>query len=537
MESKRYTTVNELLEDSFVKYATLPAYTCMGHTLTYREIDELSRRFASYIQNHTNLQPGDRIAIQLPNILQFPIVLYGAIRAGLVIVNTNPLYTARELKHQLTDSGAKALVVLSNVAHNAASIVADTDVETVIVTDVGDQLPWLKKTLVNFVIRHVKKMVPSYNIPNQLNFDEVMNLGSKPISLVDALPDFLLLLQYTGGTTGVAKGAMLTHSNLCANVEQLLSHLSKLFKIESEIVVAALPLYHIYAFNIHGLCSFSRGAHNILIPNPRDLNAFVKAIKPFKVASFVAVSTLYNALARDKNFRALDFSGLITSAAGGMALTEDVAKSWTELTGCMVSEGYGLTETSPVVTTNPDTAIRVGTIGTALKDTEIKLVDDNGLEVIDGEPGELYVRGPQVMPGYWQRPEATAEVIDPDGWFKTGDIAVHCSDGYYKIVDRKKDMILVSGFNVYPNEVEGFVGLHPGVVEAAVIGVPHQETGEAVKLFVVMSDPNISKKDIIAYCRTGLTGYKIPKLIEFRDDLPKSNVGKILRRELREPTE
>ncbi len=533
MEYKRYSTINELLDESFAKYPLLPAYTCMGHTLTYREVDELSRQFTSYIQNHTQLKPGDRIAIQLPNILQFPVVLYGAIRAGLVVVNTNPLYTPRELQHQLSDSGAKALVVLTNVAHNAASIIAKTDVETVITTELGDLLPWLKKTVVNFAVKHIKKMVPDFHFSRSVTFTDVMALGGKPVELVYNVTGSVAVLQYTGGTTGLAKGAMLSHGNLCTNVDQLDDHLTKLFVAESEVIVAALPLYHIFAFNIHGLYALSRGGHNILIPNPRDVNAFVDAVKNLKVVTYVAVNTLYNALTRNEAFRRLDFSHLVTSAAGGMALTADVAQAWEQLTGCAVCEGYGLTETSPVVASNPDTDIRLGTIGTALKDTELKVIDKEGALVVDGEAGELCVRGPQVMLGYWQSPKATAEVLSEDSWFKTGDMALHCGDGYFKLVDRKKDMILVSGFNVYPNEVEGFVCSHPAVVEAAVVGVPNEETGEAVKLFVVVSDTSLTEELLIRFCREGLTGYKIPKSVEFRDQLPKSNVGKILRRELR----
>jgi long-chain acyl-CoA synthetase len=506
-----------------------------GHTLTYAEIDVLSARFASYLQHHSGLKPGDRIAIQLPNILQYPVVLYGAIRAGLVVVNTNPLYTARELLHQLKDSGAKALVVLANVAGTAAEILPQTQVETVIVTEVGDLLPTPKRQLINFAVKHLKKMVPAYSIPGALNLRNVLEHGDRPLAPVLVNGDSVLVLQYTGGTTGVAKGAMLSHANLCANVQQILHHMTQLFKTESQVVAVALPLYHIFAFNIHALCAVSRGAHNVLIPNPRDLPALVKAIKPYKISLYVAVNTLYNALVRYEGFRKLDFSELKTSAAGGMAVTEDVARQWREVTGCAICEGYGLTETSPVLVTNPDNAIQSGTIGTPVIDTEIKVADEQGNPVPDGQPGELWARGPQVMSGYWQKPDATAEVLTPDGWFKTGDIAIRRADGYFKIVDRKKDMILVSGFNVYPNEVEDVVTQHPNIVEAAVIGVPNQETGEAAKLFVVTDGKKVSEAEIIAFCRQRLTAYKVPRIIEYRDSLPKSNVGKILRRELRDP--
>lgn len=536
MDSKHYANVSELLLDAFSQHANLPAFTCFGHTLTYADIDILSARFASYLQHHSGLKPGDRIAIQLPNVLQYPVVLYGAIRAGLVVVNTNPLYTARELLHQLKDSGAKALVVLANVANHAAEILPQTQVEKVILTEIGDLLPTPKRQLINFVVKHVKKMVPSFEFPQVTGIREALKLGEQqPYTPVPVNSDTLLVLQYTGGTTGVAKGAMLSHGNLCANVQQVLNHMTKLFKTQSQIVAVALPLYHIFAFNIHGLCAVARGAHNVLIPNPRDLPAFVKAIKPYKVSLFVAVNTLYNALLRCEDFRKLDFSELKTSAGGGMAVTEDVAKHWLELTGCEICEGYGLTETSPVLITNPDNAIKSGTIGTPVLGTEVKIANEQGVDVPDGEPGELWARGPQVMSGYWQKPDATAEVLTPDGWFKTGDIAIRRPDGYYKIVDRKKDMILVSGFNVYPNEVEDVVTQHPDIIEAAVIGVPSHDSGEAVKLFVVTGGKTVPEEEIIAFCRQRLTAYKVPKIIEYRDSLPKSNVGKILRRELRDP--
>ncbi|MBC6907448.1 long-chain fatty acid--CoA ligase [Saccharophagus sp. K07] len=534
MESKRYATVNELLQDAFTQHKHLPAFTCFGHTFSYAEIDALSARFASYLQNHSGLKPGDRIAIQLPNIHQYPIALYGAIRAGLVVVNTNPLYTTRELLHQLKDSGAKALIVLANVANRAAEILPQTQVETVIVTEVGDMLPPLKRTLINFFLKYVKKQVPSVHFPRSISFREALARADQPWRPVDIKSEDLVVLQYTGGTTGLAKGAMLTHGNLCANVHQVLNHMTKLFKTESQVVAVALPLYHIFAFNIHGLCALIGGAHSVLIPNPRDIPAFVKAIKPYKISLFVAVNTLYNALLHSEEFRQLDFSELKTSAAGGMALMEDVARKWLELTGCEICEGYGLTETSPVLITNPDNAIKAGTIGTPVVGTEVKIIDEKGNEVSDGQPGELCARGPQIMPGYWQKPEATAEVLSADGWFKTGDIAIRRPDGYYKIVDRKKDMIVVSGFNVYPNEVEDVVTQHPDIIEAAVIGVPSKDTGEAVKLFVVTGKRKVPESEIIAFCRERLTGYKIPKVIEYRDSLPKSNVGKILRRELRD---
>lgn len=534
MDSYAYKTVNELLDKTFESYRNLPAYTSLGYTASFADIDEHSRRFASYLQNHTGLKPGDRIAIQLPNILQYPVVMYGAVRAGLILVNTNPLYTPAELVHQLSDSGAKALVVLANVADRAAEIIARTQVETVIVTEVGDMLPPVKRHLVNFVLRRIKKAVPKFHFDKAISFREAMAQGDKPWQPVEVKPEDTFVLQYTGGTTGVAKGAMLTHANLCANVTQVLHHMHKLFKTESQVAVAALPLYHIFAFNLHALAAFSRGAHNVLIPNPRDIPALVKAIKGYKVSVFIAVNTLYNAMARSPEFAKLDFSELKTCAAGGMAVTADVTKRWEQITGNKLCEGYGLTETSPVVLTNPDDAIELGTIGTVLLDTEAQIVDENDAPVGDDTPGELWVRGPQVMAGYWQRPEETAAAMTEDGWFKTGDIAVRKPNGYHKIVDRKKDMVLVSGFNVYPNEVEDVATQHPAIIEAAAIGVPSEETGEAVKLFIVTDDKSLTAEEVIKHCRKSLTNYKVPKFVEFKDELPKTNVGKILRRALRD---
>jgi long-chain acyl-CoA synthetase len=531
--SKRYANLVDLLEDSFARYESLSAFTCLGHSLTYGEMDRLSAKFASFLQAHTQLKPGDRIAIQLPNLHQYPIALYGALRAGMVVVNTNPLYTPTELRHQLIDSGAKGLVVLANVACKAAEILADTSVETVVVTQVGDMLPAFKRMLTNGVVKYVKKMVPKYTFAHSINFLDALAIGKTEFKPVEITSNTLALLQYTGGTTGVAKGAMLSHGNICANIHQILTQMKGLFVAPAQIAVAALPLYHIYAFNMHAFLSLTRGAQGILIPNPRDIKSLVNAVKPYKISVYVAVNTLYNAMVRNSEFGRLDFSGLTLCSAGGMAVTEEVAKRWHELTGCLICEGYGLTETSPVLTSNPDSDIRNGTIGVPLEDTELKIVDEQGHEVAEGEPGELCARGPQVMSGYWQRPEATAEVLTPDGWFSTGDIAVRRPDGYYKIVDRKKDMILVSGFKVYPNEVEDVVTQHPDIIEAAAIGVPNDQTGEAVKLFVVSGERRVPEDEIIAFCRKKLTGYKIPKLIEYRDSLPKSNVGKILRRELR----
>lgn len=534
MDLQRFNTVNEMIENSFAGFAGYPAFTCLGHTLTYRDIDRLSFQFACYLRNVLKLEPGERIAIQLPNLLQYPVVAYGAVRAGLILVNTNPLYTPRELSHQLKDSGARVLVVLANVAENAAQIVAETQVEHIIVTEAGDLLPGLKGFAVNWVIRYTKRMMPPFSLPAAERFNRALALGTGPLPPVDPEPESLLALQYTGGTTGVAKGAMLSHRNLCANYFQILEHNQEILRRPSEILAAALPLYHIYAFTMHAICGFACGAHNILIPNPRDMKQLVKSLKPFKCNIYIGVNTLYNAMARSEEFARLDFSEVSTCSAGGMAVTEPVAERWQAVTGHPICEGYGLSETSPVLTFNPPSDIRNGTIGTALTETEIKILDDEGKEVEDGMPGELTARGPQVMSGYWQRENATSQVLDEDGWFKTGDIAIRVADGYYKIVDRKKDLIIVSGFKVYPHEVEEVVYHHPAVVEAAVVGVPSESTGEAVKLFVVVSDSQVTEQVLMDYCRQHLTAYKVPRQVEFRDSLPKSNVGKILRKDLRD---
>ncbi len=528
-------TIIETLQQPFKQYAGNDAYTCMGQTLTFADIDRLSAQFAHYLQARTNLVPGDRIALQMPNILQYPVALYGAMRAGLVIVNTNPLYTAREIKHQLNDSGAKAMVVLANIAANAAKVIEETAVEQVIVTEVADLHPPVKRVLLNAAVKHLKKMVPAFSFPQQISWREALAAGSagqwQPVARD---PHDIALLQYTGGTTGVAKGAMLTHYNLVSNMEQVLLHVQETLEKGTDVFAAPLPLYHIYAFNLHCIGLASIGAHSILIPNPRDIPSVVKALRGHRITGFAGLNTLFNALVRDPGFRQLDFSRMRITSSGGMALTEDAATQWKGVTGIEPAEGYGLTETSPTVSSNPPNAIQRGTVGTPLPQTELKVIDAQGEALPAGQPGELCVRGPQVMKGYWQRPEATAEVLDGDGWLKTGDIAVLQEDGYLRIVDRKKDMIVVSGFNVYPNEIEDIVCQHPAVVEAAAIGVSDAGSGEAVKLFVVVSDAAVDAEVIRAFCRENLTGYKVPKFIEFSDELPKSNVGKILRRELKE---
>lgn len=535
MDTNKSSTIPDVFLQAFKQYQDRPAFTCLGKTLTYGDIDRYSAQFARYLQNHTNLKPGDRVAVQLPNLLQYPVAMFGILRAGMILVNTNPLYTERELEHQMNDSGAKMLVVMSNVASAASAVLKNTSVEQVIVTDAGDLHGFPMGPIINFVARHIKKMVPPFSFPNQVAFNQALKLGAsgelKPVAVT---PEDIAVLQYTGGTTGVAKGTMLTHSNIVANMRQVDERIGGSNVNGQEIYVAPLPLYHIYAFTIHCMMLVYTGNHNILIPNPRDLDSLVKALKPFQITGFVGLNTLFNGLCHHDGFKALDFSKLKITSSGGMALTTGVANRWQEITGCQVAEGYGLTETSPVVAANPPDAIRPGTVGTAVIETDVKVVDEQGQTRPSGEAGELLVRGPQVMKGYWQRPEDTAAVLSADGWFDTGDIAVITEEGYIKIVDRKKDMIIVSGFNVYPNEVEDEACKHPGIREAAAIGVPNEKSGEAVKLFVVRNDPSLTEEDVIAFCRTQLTAYKVPRLIEFRDDLPKSNVGKILRRELKD---
>lgn len=528
-------SILDVFSGACAKFGDRPAFTCLGQTLTIGDIDKLSARFASYLQHHTELEPGDRIAVQLPNVLQYPVAVFGALRAGLVVVNTNPLYSRRELKHQLNDSGAKALVVLANIADTAAQVVAETGVKQVIVSEIADLHNPLKRVLINSVAKYIKKMVPDFSFANQVNFRDAMSIGgNQPHEDVQRSPDDVAVLQYTGGTTGVAKGAMLTNSNLVANMEQVREALGDSMKEGEEFYVAPLPLYHIYAFTIHCMCLFSTGNHSLLIPNPRDIPAFVKTLKGLRFTGFAGLNTLFNGLMRCPEFAELDFSKLHTTCSGGMALTRATAKRWEEMTGCVVTEGYGMTETSPVVSFNPAEAVQLGTVGIPVPGTEVKVVDENDNDLPNNSPGELCVRGPQVMKGYWERPEATAETIDSDGWLRTGDMAVIQDDGYIKIVDRKKDMIIVSGFNVYPNEIEDVVSAHDKVAEAAAIGVPNEKSGEQVKLFVVKADASLTEDEVIAYCRENMTAYKVPKEIEFREDLPKTNVGKILRRELRD---
>ena len=536
IDPDQYPNVLAVLKDSCQRFANKPAFTNLGKTLTYGDLYTLSGHFAAYLQKHSGLQPGDRIAIQMPNVLQYPIAVFGAMRAGYVVVNTNPLYTPREMEHQFNDSGAKALVCLANMAHMAEEVVPKTGVKHVIVTELGDMLPPLKRVLINAAVKYLKKMVPSYNIPGMVRFNDAMAKG-RSLSLAEASPASgdIAVLQYTGGTTGVAKGAMLTHRNLVVNMLQAKALMGSNMIDGEEVVICPLPLYHIYAFTFHCMAMMVSGNHNVLITNPRDISSFVKELSKFQFTGFVGLNTLFVALCNDAAFRALDFSKFKVTLSGGMALQLATAERWKQVTGCDICEGFGMTETSPVATVNPISNIQLGTIGIPVPSTLCKVIDEDGNELPLGERGELCVKGPQVMKGYWQRQEATDEILDAEGWLKTGDIAIIQEDGYLRIVDRKKDMILVSGFNVYPNELEDVMATLPGVVQCAAIGVPDEKSGEAIKVFLVKSaDSTLTEKDVIAHMRSSLTAYKVPKHVEFRDALPTTNVGKILRRELRD---
>lgn len=536
VDPDEYPNVQAVLKQSCQRFADKPAFSNLGKTLTYGELYELSGAFAAWIQQHTDLVPGDRIAVQLPNVLQYPVAVFGAIRAGLIVVNTNPLYTAREMEHQFNDSGAKALVCLANMAHLAEKVVPKTQVKHVIVTEAADLLSPLKRLLVNSVIKYVKKMVPAYHLPDAVRFNDVLKKGhGQPVAEVSPDRADVAVLQYTGGTTGVAKGAMLTHRNLIANMLQCRALMASNLNEGSEILITPLPLYHIYAFTFHCMAMMLIGNHNVLISNPRDLPAMVKELSKWKFSGFVGLNTLFVALCNNEAFRNLDFSALKVTLSGGMALQLAAAERWKQVTNCPICEGYGMTETSPVATVNPIQKIQMGTIGIPVPSTLCRVIDDAGNELAFGETGELCIKGPQVMKGYWQRQEATDEMIDADGWLKTGDIAIIQPDGYLRIVDRKKDMILISGFNVYPNELEDVLVTLPGVLQCAAIGIPDEKSGEAIKVFVVAKPGvTLTKDQIMEHMRANLTGYKVPRSVEFRDSLPTTNVGKILRRELRD---
>jgi len=531
-----YQNIQAVLRQSCERFADKPAFSNLGKTLTYGELYKLSGDFAAYLQQNTDLQPGDRIAVQLPNLIQYPIVVFGAMRAGLIVVNTNPLYTAREMEHQFNDAGAKALVCLANMAHLAEEVLPKTGIKHVVITEVADMLPPLKRMLINAVVKHVKKMVPAYSLPKAVKLNDALALGrGKAVREASPKSEDVAVLQYTGGTTGVAKGAMLTHRNIVANMLQCKALMGANLNDGSEVLIAPLPLYHIYAFTFHCMAMMLSGNHNILISNPRDLPAMIKDLGKYRFSGFVGLNTLFVALCNSEDFRKLDFSALKVTLSGGMALQLATAERWKQVTGCPICEGYGLTETSPVASVNPIEHIQLGSIGIPVPSTQFKVINDDGQELAQGEIGELCIKGPQVMKGYWQRPEATDEVIDADGWFKTGDIGVIQEDGYIRIVDRKKDMILVSGFNVYPNELEDVLASLPGVLQCAAIGVPDEKSGEAIKLFVVVKPgESLTKEQVMQHMHDNLTGYKRPRYVECRESLPTTNGGKILRRELRD---
>jgi len=535
LRPEKFSKLSQLIDNLCSEHAQLPAFTCFGKTLNYSEVNELSDRFAHYLITQTNLKPGDRIAIQLPNILQFPIAFYGATRAGLVVVNTNPLYTAQEMRHQFKDSGVKGIVILSNFCAKLERILPETDIETVIVAQLGDIQKPLKRHFLNFVIKTIRKLVPAYSLSNAADFHAVVNTPVPPFDYPEAgQGDDIALILYTGGTTGVAKGAMLSHNNLITNMMQLRSRCLSVIDDKIENILAPLPLYHSYAFLLHCLTMPYAGNHNILVTNPRDTAGMIKLFKQWPISGFVGINTLYLALLRHEDFSSIDFSTMKFCGAGGMAMTTSVSEEWTKATDSPIYEGYGLTECSPVVAVNIPGEERAGTVGPVVPETETKVMSDDGVEVTAGERGELWVRGPQVMKGYWQHEEESAEALTSDGWFKTGDYVEISDDGYISVVDRKKDMILVSGFNVFPNEIEDWVNRHPDVLESAAIGVPSEKTGESIKLFIVPSLKDVDIESVRAHCKEGLTAYKLPREFVLIEDIPKSLIGKILHRELRE---
>ncbi|MDD2810017.1 long-chain-fatty-acid--CoA ligase [Rhodoferax sp.] len=538
IDPDQYDSMVVMMEESFKKFADRSAYSFLGKEFSYRQVDELSQTFGVYLQS-LGLVKGDRVAVMMPNVMQYPIAVMGIMRAGFTLVNVNPLYTARELEHQLKDSGAKAIVILENFAATLEKCLPNTPVKHVVLCAMGDQLGLLKGALVNYVVRNVKKMVPDFNLPQAVRFNAAMAKASNGnLKKLTLKPDDVAVLQYTGGTTGVSKGAVLLHRNLVANLLQSDAWFQPALKnipaSEQIISVCALPLYHIFAFTVNMMLSLRMGGKLVLIPNPRDFPAVLKELSKHKIHVFPAVNTLFNGLANHPDFNKVNWSSLLVSAGGGTAVQSAVAKIWFEKTGCAICEGYGLSETAPVATSNPITVTEYsGSIGIPISNTWLKLLDDEGQEVAPGQAGEIAIKGPQVMAGYWQRPDETAKVMTPDGYFKSGDVGVMDERGFFKIVDRKKDMILVSGFNVYPTELEDVVSQMPGIMECACVGVPDAKAGEAVKLVIVKKDPSLTEEQIRAFCKENLTGYKQPKLIEFRTELPKTPVGKILRRELR----
>jgi long-chain acyl-CoA synthetase len=532
----QYLSLVEMFEQSVHKYADQPAFMNMGSVMTFRKLEERSRAFAAYLQNELKLKKGDRVALMMPNLLQYPVALFGILRAGMIAVNVNPLYTPRELEHQLNDADVRAIVIVSNFANTLEQIVANTQVKHVVLTSLGQMLPRAKGTLVDFVVKYVKGMVPKYDLPGAISMRKALHKGRRLQYVKPFMSgEDIAFLQYTGGTTGVAKGAILTHRNMIANVLQARGAYGPVLREGRELVVTALPLYHVFALTVNLLLFIEMGGSNLMITNPRDIPGFIKELQKYPFTALTGVNTLFNALVNNEDFHELDFSNMKLSVGGGMAVQRAVADKWKKITGIHLLEGYGLTECSPLVTGNPyDLSDYSGAIGLPVPSTEVRIVDDEGKVLGYDQTGELQVRGPQVMQGYWQRPEATKEVIDEDGWLSTGDIVKFDEQGMLYIVDRKKDMILVSGFNVYPNEIEDVVALHGKVLEVAAIGQSHEVSGEVVKVYIVKRDPSLTKDEVITHCRKHLTGYKVPKLIEFREELPKTNVGKILRRVLRE---
>jgi len=530
----QYECMVDFLTESLKKYAKLPAYECMGKSLTYGEVDTLSTQFGAYLHSR-GLQPKDKIALMMPNLLQFPVVLFGCLKAGLTIVNTNPLYTPREMKHQFTDSDVKAIVIADNFAANLEKILPETEIDTIILTSIGEMLGAIKGNLVNFVVKKVKRMVPKYNLPNTVTFSEALKAGKKfKIKEFENCADDVIVHQYTGGTTGVAKGAMLTNRNLIANMLQIKAWLGTDLKEGEEIVLTPLPMYHIFAFTVNCMVMVSYGAKNVLVTNPRDLPKFIGEFKKNKITILTAVNTLFNALTNNEEFQKLDFSSLRITVGGGMAVQTAVAQKWKAITGVTLSEGYGMTESSPVATVNPiDGSARLGSIGLPVPSTSLRVVDEAGNVLPPNEVGELQIQGPQVMKGYYNKFKETEDTIK-DGWLSTGDIGLMEEDGYFRIVDRKKDMILVSGFNVYPNEIEDVICSHPKVLECAAVGKSSEKSGEVVRVCIVKSDKSLTEDEVIAFCKENMTGYKVPKVVEFHDELPKTNVGKILRRKLKE---
>jgi long-chain acyl-CoA synthetase len=534
IDINEYASVRDVFEESVAKFGARPAYSCMGKSLTFSELDVLSAAFGAWLQG-IGCKKGTRVALMMPNILQYPVCLFGVLRAGCTVVNVNPLYTPRELLHQLNDSGAEVLVCVENFANVVAQVIAETKVRQTVITSIGELLG-LKGLIVDFALRHVKKMVPAFSIPGAIRLSDALADGRKrSLERVPLGHEDIAFLQYTGGTTGVAKGAMLLHRNIIANLLQARAWLTPFMGEQREVIITPLPLYHIFSLTANCLVFMTLGGENVLIPNPRDIPGFVKEMAKHKFTAITGVNTLFNALVNNEAFHKLDFSTLHLTLGGGMAVQQAVAEKWKQITGVQLIEAYGLTETSPAATMNPlDLPAYNGSIGLPISSTEITLRDDAGITVATGLPGEICIRGPQVMAGYWQRQDETDKVIDKAGWLATGDVGVMDQRGYVKIVDRKKDMILVSGFNVYPNEIEAVIAMHAGVLECAAVGIPDQKSGEAVKVFIVKKDENLSRDDVLAHCRTHLTGYKIPREVEFRPELPKSNVGKILRRELRD---